>query len=119
MKIKYLYVPVLFWIFLNISGCALPTVAGDLDGYIGTPFTNPKNPNKNIVRGNSYIWSLKISGSLYYEKEIESPNIRYFFSWYPRHIRDDCRYSLLVGPDDIILSWRNEGPTHVSKCTYS
>lgn len=116
---KFITSVIVLYLIVCLEGCALPTVAGDLDSYIGTPFSNPKNPNRNPVRGNSHIWSLSASGSLYYDRRPEDNNTRYYFSWYPRNIREDCRYSLLVSPEDVILSWRNEGPRHVSQCYYN
>jgi hypothetical protein len=99
-----------------IAGCALPTIGEDLDSYLKTKFTNPIYPNSNPVKKNRYVWSLTKGENIYYKKEPEGINTRYYIDWGVK----DCRYSLLVSPGDIILSWRDEGgETHVSKCTYS
>lgn len=123
---------------VSLVGCALPTVEEDLNQFIGKKFTNPERPEKKwidvkdkdgrkmtvidpsyySVRGNRYQWVWVEHESLYYKKESEGPNTRYYISAWGS-LRTDCRYSLLVSPDDIILSWRNEGPKHVSKCQYS
>jgi hypothetical protein len=98
-----------------IAGCALPTVGQDLNTYVGTKFTNKKIPAINSTTKNSYVWTWKNGDPIYYKKEPEGINTRYYIRWIWY-----CQYSLLVSPDDIILSWRDEGgETHVSKCTHS
>jgi len=103
----------------GVTGCSLPTVKDSLDRFVGTKFTSAKNPNRNIATGSIYQRSgLKDGTSVYYKKESEGPNTRYYISaWGSTYT--DCRYSLLVSSDDIILSWRNEGPKHVSKCQHN
>lgn len=123
---------------VGLIGCSLPTVEEDLNQFIGKKFTNPPRPEKrwvqvkdkdgreltvihssyNSILGNRYKWVGQYDEPLYYKKEAEGPNTRYYISAWGS-LRTDCRYSLLVNPDDIILSWRNEGPKHVSKCQYS
>lgn len=122
----------------GLSGCSLPTVQESLDQFIGKKFTNPPRPEKrwvtakdkdgreitaihpsyNSIQGNKYKWVGQYDEPLYYKKESEGPNTRYYISaWGTKYT--DCRYSLLVSPQDIILSWRNEGPKHVSKCQHN
>lgn len=123
---------------VSLVGCALPTVEEDLNQFIGKKFTPPPRPEKKwidvkdkdgrkmtvidpsyySVSGNRYQWMRAEHEPLYYKKESEGPNTRYYISAWAS-LRTDCRYSLLVSPDDIILSWRNEGPKHISKCQYS
>jgi hypothetical protein len=115
MKMKILHALMIYCSIVIISGCATPNVAVDLQGLIGTPFTNPQSKTMNVFVGNRYTLLAPLK-PIYHKKELEGSNIRYYIDW----LRSGkCSYSLLVGPDDIILSWRNEGPTHVSKCTYS
>lgn len=108
-----------FMSLIALPGCALPVVSERLDSFVGKRFTNStpyywKNPDTN----SSYVWTKPEEGeNFYYKKEIEGPNIRYYIAvWLD--LKYPCSYSLLVSPDDIILSWRNEGPKHVSKCQY-
>jgi hypothetical protein len=124
---------------VGLVGCSLPTVEEDINQFIGKKFTNPPRPEKRWVtvkdqngreltiidpsfhslRGrNRYQWVRSDDEPIYYQKESEGANTRYYISAWGS-LRTDCRYSLLVSPDDIILSWRNEGPKHVSKCQYS
>ena len=104
---------------LVLSGCALPTIQDSLDRFIGTKFTAQDSPNRNLATGLIYQRSgLKKGESIYYKKESEGPNTRYYISAWG-NTYTDCRYSLLVSPEDIILSWRNEGPKHVSKCQHN
>ena len=118
---------------LGLGGCALPTLADNLDKMIQTTFTNPpraekryvtaKNSNNEVltiidpayysIRGNWYKFVGNYDDPIYYKKEQEGINIRYYIHWIES---GKCSYSLLVSPEDIILSWRNEGPTHVSQC---
>jgi hypothetical protein len=103
-------------VFFYFTGCALPTVGEDLNDFVGAQFTNKKYRDRNPKNMRRYVWSLGNYEDLYYKKEPEGMNTRYYIDWGVK----DCRYSLLVSPDDIILSWRDEGgETHVSKCTYS
>jgi hypothetical protein len=116
-------------LLLPLAGCALPTVQESLDQFIGTKFTNPSRPEKRWVQvkdkdgremtiihpsyysivGNQYQWAALNDEPLYYKKELEEPNTRYYISAWA-NLYTDCRYSLLVSPEDIILTWRNEGP---------
>jgi hypothetical protein len=123
---------------LPLAGCALPTVQESLNQFVDTKFTNPPRPEKRWVQvkdkygqemtiihssyysilGNRYKWARQYDEPIYYKKESEEPNTRYYISaWGSSYT--DCRYSLLVSPEDIILSWRNEGPKHVSKCQHN
>jgi hypothetical protein len=122
----------------GLVGCALPTVQDSLERFVGTKFTNPPraekrwvtakdkdgreitaiHPSYYSIQGNRYKWVGQYDEPLYYRKELEGENTRYYISaWGSMYT--DCRYSLLVSPDDIILSWRNEGPKHVSKCQHN
>lgn len=138
MKRWLIYSCVLAVCVVGLIGCSLPTVEEDLNQFIGKKFTNPPRPEKrwvqvkdkdgremtvihssyNSILGNRYKWVGQYEEPLYYKNEAEGPNNRYYISAWGS-LRTDCRYSLLVSPDDIILSWRNEGPKHVSKCQYS
>jgi hypothetical protein len=138
MKRWLIYSCVLAVCVVGLIGCSLPTVEEDLNQFIGKKFTNPPRPEKrwvqvkdkdgremtvihssyNSILGNRYKWVGQYDEPLYYKNEAEGPNTRYYISAWGS-LRTDCRYSLLVSPDDIILSWRNEGPKHVSKCQYS
>ena len=120
----------------GLSGCAFPNAAEDLDRMVSTSFTNPPRPDKKYVTvkdqsgnmikiidpiyysisGNRYKLVGNYEEPLYYKKENEDINIRYYIKWIPSGL---CSYSLLVSPEDVILSWRNEGPKHVSQCKYS
>ena len=106
----------------------------DVEQVIGKPFTNPPRPEKrwvtgtdqqgrvltivdpsyNTIRGNRYKSSGNFEEPIYYKKHTEGANTRYFINWGGADLV--CSYSLLVGPDDIILSWRNEGQRKASDC---
>ena len=104
---------------LGLVGCSLPTIQDRLSHFVGTKFTNTDDPTQNSVTRSYYVLVSSLNGNnFYYKKESEGPNTRYYISaWGSTYT--DCRYSLLVSPEDIILSWRNEGPKHVSKCQHS
>jgi hypothetical protein len=105
----------------------------DVERVIGKPFTNPPPPEKRwitakdqngremtiidpssrVLRGNFYRSVYDPEEAVYFKKQAEGINMRYFINWGARGL---CSYSLLVGPDDIILSWRNEGSRPASQC---
>lgn len=125
-------------LLLQLSGCSLPTVQESLNQFVGTKFTNPPRPEKRWLKvkdkdgremtiihpsyysvvGNRYQWAAHDDEPIYYKKESEGLNTRYYISAWANSYTD-CRYSLLVSPEDIILAWRNEGPKHVSKCQHN
>lgn len=78
---------------------------------IGTKFDPlvSRNQQTRILYTKSYFHSQE--GNFYYRKEDESPNARYYIQWSHR-----CRYSLLVGPDSTILSWRYEDVKDPGDC---
>jgi hypothetical protein len=139
MKHSLIFLSILSFCAVGFVGCSLPTVEEDINQFIGKKFTNPPRPEKRWITvkdqngraltivdpsyhslrgGNRYQWVWSDDESLYYQKKSEGPNTRYYISaWGSTYT--DCRYSLLVSQEDIILSWRNEGPKHVSKCQYS
>jgi len=120
-------------LFFGLLGCAGVPMAHDVEQVLGKPFTNPPRPEKkwvhvkdkdgreltvidssyNSIRGNRYKSQGNFEEPIYYKKESEGVNTRYFINWGSGGL---CSYSLLVGPDDIILSWRNEGSKLASQC---
>lgn len=133
---KFIVISALTVLSLGLSGCALPTVSEDLEKMIGKRFTNPPRPEKRWVTvkdkdgkemtvlhhsyysivGNRYKQIGNRDEIIYYKKESDGINERYYIHWIPSGL---CSYSLLVSPDDMILSWRNEGPKHVSRCQHN
>ena len=97
-----------------LAGCALPTVQDRLNRFVGTEFTNATDPTLNASTRSFYVLVSSLNAkNFYYQKTPDGPNTRFYISpWGSSYT--DCRYSLLVSPNDIILSWRNEGPKHVS-----
>lgn len=111
-------------------------MTNDVDKVIGKPFTNPPpsekhwvtvkdqqgrvltiiDPASNKKRGNFYKPYYDPTEPDYYKKQNEGENIRYFINWGAAGL---CRYSLLVSPEDTILSWRNEGERSASDCRRS
>jgi hypothetical protein len=122
----------LFLLFLGLLGCAGVPMTYDVERVIGKPFTNPPYPEERWVTvkdqqgrvltiidpasrqrgGNYYRTIYDREEPDYYKKQTEGVNTRYFINWGGSL----CSYSLLVGPDDIILSWRNEGQRKASDC---
>lgn len=116
------------------AGCMGVPMTDDVEKVIGKPFTNPPPPEKRWVTvkdsqgriltiidpaskqrgGDFYRMFDNTEESVYYKKQAEGVNTRYFINW--GGASGLCVYSLLVGPDDIILSWRNEGERHASDC---
>ena len=124
----------LFLICAGLLGCAGVSMKEDAEWVIGKPFTNPPLPEKRwttikdhlgrertiidpasrVRRGNFYRMFHNDEESVYYKKHAEGVNTRYFINWGGPSL--SCSYSLLVGPDDIILSWRNEGEMKATDC---
>jgi hypothetical protein len=115
------------------AGCMGVPMTDDVNQVIGKPFTNPPRAEKRWVKvkdqygreitvihssyysikGNRYKSGGNFEEPIYYKKQVEGVNTRFFINWGAPGF---CSYSLLVGPDDIILSWRNEGANHASDC---
>lgn len=96
---------------MNLVSCTLPTVEEDINQFIGKKFANPQRPEKqwiNVkdkdgrkmtiidpsyysVRGNRYQWVFFENEPLYYQKESEGANTRYYISAWGS-LRTDCRY---------------------------
>ena len=114
-----LFAVTVYVLSLGLSGCSLPTIQDRLSHFVGTKFTNRDDPTFNSATRSYYVLVSSVNGNnFHYKKEAEGPNTRYYISaWGSSYT--DCRYSLLVSPEDIILSWRNEGPKHVSKCQHN
>lgn len=72
---------------------------------VGTKFDPLKERNEQ-TRGlyTKYLKAERIEGRFFYRVEHEPPNTRYYIQ--SGHA---CRYSLLVAPDNVIISWRYEG----------
>lgn len=124
----------LFLVCAGLLGCAGVPMTHDVENVIGKPFTNPPFPEKRWVtvkdqqgrvltiidpasqqrNGNFYRRIYNTEEPVYYKKQTEGVNTRYFINWGGPDFL--CSYSLLVGPDDIILSWRNEGQRKASDC---
>jgi hypothetical protein len=117
---------------VGLLGCAGVPMTFDVEKVIGKPFTNPPLPEERWVtaidqgrvvrivdpasrrqKGNFYRDTYDPENPVYYKKQTEGVNTRYFILWGAAGL---CVYSLLVGPDDIILSWRNEGKRAASDC---
>lgn len=133
-RLKVLSLPIVIALFSVLLGCAGVPMTHDVERIIGKPFTNPPRPEKrwvhvkdkdgremtvidpsyNYIRGNRYKSQGNFEEPIYYKKQTEGVNTRYFINW--GGASELCVYSLLVGPDDIILSWRNEGQRHASDC---
>lgn len=117
----------------GLLGCAGVPMTQDVEKVLGKPFTNPPYPEQRWVTvkdhqgrvltivdpassqrgGNFYRMRYSREESDYYKKQTEGVNTRYFIHWGAPGF---CSYSLLVGPDDIIVSWNNEGSKPASKC---
>jgi hypothetical protein len=96
-KIATLLIGVIFF-----SGCS--THQAWVNGkniMVGTSF-DPADDNKAYWH---YYRDKKRGNLFYYKVEQEPPNVRYYINWTGA---DRCRYSLLVSPGGIILSWRYE-----------
>lgn len=93
----------------------MPTVADRLNSFVGKKFTNPTEPARTPETNISYTVTGRNEPIFFYRAEAEGVNKRYYISTgsTPQH---PCRYSLLVNPDDVILSWRNEGSKNVDHC---
>jgi len=120
-------------LYAGLLGCMGVPMTNDVENVIGKPFTNPPRPEKrwvqvkdkngremtvlhssyNSIQGNLYKSHGNFEVPIYYKKQAEGVNTRYFIHWGAPGF---CSYSLLVGPDDIIVSWRNEGSKPASKC---
>lgn len=132
--LKVFYHSGLLLLSLGLLGCAGVPMTHDVEKVIGKPFTNPAPSEKRWVTvkdqqgrvltiidpasrqrgGNFYRIFYDTEESIYYKKQTEGVNTRYFINWGgPSGL---CSYSLLVGPDDIIMSWRNEGQRRASDC---
>ena len=100
---------------LLLGACAIPGfgpyASEFVDLFIGTRYTNPRDPKRN-ERGGLYSNVAKGEIGLY-RTEPEGPGTRYFFRYY----YERCKYSLYVDENDIIRSWRDEGGTdHMNRC---
>ena len=74
-----------------------------IDMLVGTKF-DPKL-DRNAQAGILYTRFYPKGDAFYYQVGHEPPNTRYYIKW----MGDRCKYSLLVSPSDVILSWRYEG----------
>jgi len=98
------------------SGCSFPGVgiqASDVvDRFVGTRFTNPANPKFN-PQARTYYSSVARGETWIYKVQKEEQGTRYYIDFdYER-----CLYSLFVGPDDIVRSWRDEhGKDRMDRC---
>ena len=117
----------------GLLGCMGVPMTNDVEKVIGKPFTNPPPSEKRWVtvkdqqgrvmtiidpasykkRGNFYKIYSDPTEPDYFKKYSEGVNTRYFINWGADGL---CSYSLLVGPDDVIVSWRNEGERSASEC---
>ncbi len=98
-----------------LAGCAIPgfgPYASDIvDRFIGTKFTNQKNPRVNSPARGHYS-SVAQGEEWLYRTEKEGSGMRYYIRYYT-----PCKYSLYVDENDIIRSWRDEGGReHMTKC---
>jgi hypothetical protein len=94
---------VFFLLSLLVEGCV--SHRGWVENkniMIGTKFDPSSNLNKETL--GHYTNNVSKGQKFYYRVESESPNVRYFFQM----LNPGCRYSLLVAPDSMILSWRFE-----------
>ena len=132
-RLKVFSLPIAIALSFGSLGCAGVPMTDDVEKVIGKPFTNPPPSEKRWVnvtnqqgrvmtiidpasgkkRGNAYKVYSNSEEPDYYKKHSEGVNTRYFINWGAGGL---CGYSLLVGPDDIILSWRNEGARPASQC---
>ncbi len=85
--------------FFIVSGCHSYWKESK-DRLIGTKFDPSENRDET---GGGYRFFVPKGEAIYYRIDQEPPNTRYFIKW-----NSHCRYSLLVDPNDTILSWRFE-----------
>ena len=101
---------------LLLSACAIPGLgpyaSQYADLFIGTRFTNPQEPKRNLATGGFYGNVYK-GGEWMYRTEPEGSGKRHYI----RFDYERCKYSLYVDQNDIIRSWRDErGTSHMSRC---
>ncbi len=99
-----------------LAGCAIPGfgpyASNIVDRFIGTKFTNQKNPRVNSPDRGHYS-SVAEGEEWLYRTEKEGSGTRYYIRYY----YERCKYSLYIDENDIIRSWRDEGGrNHMSKC---
>ena len=98
--------PIVLFVFpMLINGCSTYDMwIDDRNEMIGTKF-DPLSKNNRNKAGIAYRDSIyEGEENIYCKIEQEQPNTRYYIPW-----NYNCRYSLLVAPDNTILSWRLGG----------